>query len=68
LPQQRYILDGFPRSYEDAQHIFLKKKEVRDEEGNIVEEEEEPLEEGQKKNFDGHIKDESICPASVIVL
>jgi len=46
----------------------LKKKEVRDEEGNIVEEEEEPLEEGQKKNFDGHIKDESICPASVIVL
>jgi hypothetical protein len=46
----------------------LKRKEVKDDEGNIVEEEEEPLEEGQKKNFDGYIKDESICPASVIVL
>jgi|TARA_B110001450_G_C17532191_1_gene445078 hypothetical protein len=46
----------------------LKRKEVRDDEGNIVEEEEEPLEEGQKKNFDAHIKDESICPSSVIVL
>jgi hypothetical protein len=46
----------------------LKRKEVRDEEGNIVEEDEEPLEEGQKKNFDGYIQDESICPSSVIVL
>jgi len=46
----------------------LKRKEVKDDEGNIVEEEEEPLEEGQKKNFDAHIKDESICPSSVIVL
>jgi adenylate kinase len=41
-----YILDGFPRSYEDCQNIFLKKEKKFDEEGNEIEEEEPELEEG----------------------
>lgn len=42
-----YILDGYPRTYEDAQWCFLNKPIKRDEEtGEIIEEEEEELEEG----------------------
>lgn len=39
-----------------------------DEEGNEVEPEEEELEEGQEKNFDGYIKDSLIIPGSCIIL
>lgn len=39
-----------------------------DEEGNVEEEEEQELEEGQKKNFDGYLVDETIVPKSCIVL
>ena len=41
-----YILDGFPKSYKGAQNIFLKKVPEYDEDGQLVEEEEEELEEG----------------------
>lgn len=42
-----YILDGYPRCFEDAQHCFLNKPIKRDEEtGEIIDEEEEELEEG----------------------
>lgn len=64
-----YILDGYPRTYEDAQHCFLNKPIKRDEEtGEIIEEEEEELEEGQKKSFEGYIVDQDIVPKSCIVL
>jgi len=49
-----YILDGFPRSYKDAQYIFLKRIPQYDEDGNQVDVEEEELEEGEEKNFDGY--------------
>lgn len=38
------------------------------EDGEVEEQEEEELEEGQKKNFDGYIIDEAIVPKSCIVL
>lgn len=41
-----YILDGYPRSYKGAQNIFLKKVLEYDENGELIEEEEEELEEG----------------------
>lgn len=63
-----YILDGFPRSYKDAQNIFLKRIPQFDEEGNQIDVEEEELEEGEEKNFDGYAVDESISPLSCIVL
>ena len=62
-----YILDGYPRSFEDCQHIFLKREKKFDEEGNEVEEDEPELEEGQKKSFKGYIKEDSIFPSSSIV-
>jgi adenylate kinase len=62
-----YILDGYPRSYEDCQHIFLKREKKFDEEGNEVEEDEPELEEGQKKSFKGYVKEDSIIPSSTIV-
>lgn len=63
-----YILDGFPRTYKDAQNTFMKKVIEYDEEGNPIEEEEEELPEGEEPSFDKHIKDTSIFPGSVIVL
>lgn len=64
-----YILDGFPRTYEDCQWIFLKKMIKYDPEtGDVIEEEEPELEEGEKKKFDDYIIDESICPSSCIIL
>lgn len=63
-----YILDGFPRNYEDCQWIFLKKQIKYDPEtGEVIEEEEAELEEGEKKKFDDYIIDESICPSSCII-
>jgi adenylate kinase family enzyme len=32
-----YILCGYPRTYEDAQNIFLKRKEKLDENGEVIE-------------------------------
>jgi adenylate kinase len=64
-----YILDGYPRTFEDAQHCFLNKPIKYDEEtGDVIDEEEEELEEGQKKNFDGYLVDQAIVPKSCIVL
>lgn len=65
-----YILDGYPRTFDDAQYCFLNKPIKYDEEtGDVIEdEEEEELEPGQKKNFDGYIIDKAIVPKSCIVL
>lgn len=41
-----YILDGYPRSYEDCCHIFMKREKKFDEEGAEIEEDEPELEEG----------------------
>jgi len=64
-----YILDGFPRTYEDCQHIFLvKTKKINPETGEEEEEEDEPeLEEGQKKSFKDYVIDSSISASSCIV-
>lgn len=63
-----YILDGYPRTYKDAQNSFLKKVIQYDEEGLPVEDEEEELPEGEEPSFDKHVKDTSIFPGSIIVL
>ena len=63
-----YVLDGFPRTNKDAKYCFLIRPKQFDEEGNEVEPEEEELEEGQEKNFDGYIQDSSIIPSSCIIL
>ena len=63
-----YILDGYPRSYDDNQNIFLKKPVKYDEEGQVIEEEEEELEEGKKKSFAGYLEIDEIIPKSCIVL
>lgn len=61
-------MDGYPRTYEDAQHCLLNKPVKYDEDGQVIEEDEEELEEGQKKNFDGYLIDQAIVPKSCIVL
>jgi len=62
-------LDGYPRTYTDAQYCFLKKEIQLDEDGQPMEDdEEEELEEGQQKTFEGYIKDMDIFPSSCIVL
>lgn len=48
--------------------MFLKKQIKYDEDGNPIEDEEEELEEGAQKSFEGYIKDETIFPSSCIVL
>ena len=63
-----YILDGFPRTYKDAQNSFMKKVIQYDENGDVIEDEEEELPEGEEPSFDKHVKDTSIFPGSVIVL
>ena len=63
-----YILDGFPRTYKDCQNIFLKQVAKYDEDGNLIEEEEPELEEGEEKSWDGYIIDDTIAPTSTIVL
>jgi len=64
-----YILDGFPRNYKDCQYVFLKREKKFDPEtGDEIEPEEEALEEGQEKSFDGYIIDKSIFPSSCIAL
>ena len=63
-----YILDGFPRTFKDAQNIFLYKPVKRDEDGEIIEEDEPELEEGEEPSFDGFLRDDSIYPHNTIVL
>jgi adenylate kinase len=63
-----YILDGFPRTYKQAQEVFLYKPKKIDAEGNEVEEEEPELEEGEEKSYDGWVAREEIFPKSVILL
>ena len=63
-----YILDGFPRKYKGAQNSFLKKEPQYGEDGELIEEEEPELEEGEEPSFDKHVKDTSIFPGSIIVL
>lgn len=63
-----YVIDGFPRTHKDCQYTFLKREIKYDADGEVIEEDEEELEEGEEKNFDGYIKDESIFPGSCIVL
>jgi adenylate kinase len=63
-----YILDGFPKTYEQAQEIFLYKPKKFNEEGEEIVEDEPELEEGEKKSWDGYVPREDIFPKSVIVL
>lgn len=64
-----YILDGFQRTFKDAQNIFLyRPKKIDPETGEEEEFEEEELEEGQEKSFEGYVVDDKIYPSSCIVL
>jgi hypothetical protein len=64
-----YILDGFPRTHKDAKYCFLYRPvKINEETGEPEEYEEEELEEGQEKTFDGYVQDPQIMPASCIVL
>lgn len=64
-----YILCGYPRSFKDAQNIFLiKEKKFDPETGEEIEEEDPELEEGEEKTFEGYIPDPEIYPEHVIVL
>lgn len=77
-PRNRgYVLDGFPRRYEDAQHIFLHKKQVWNEDAGEWEtpedeEQEEPYDftnPNSKKIFNQHyVIDDKIKPDSCILL
>lgn len=63
-----YVLDGYPRTHKDAKYIFLKRKIIYNEEGEIEEVDEPELEEGQEKDFSSYEVDKSIFPANCIVL
>lgn len=63
-----YVLDGYPRTHKDAQYCFLEKPKQYDEEGELIEDDEEELEEGQEKDFSKHVKDEKIFPKSCILV
>lgn len=59
-----YILDGYPRTFYDAQNCFLRKPDMP--EGEEFEEEE--VEEGKPKTFKGYVLNQKIMPSSCIVL
>ena len=63
-----YILDGYPRTYDDANECFLELPIQYDEEGEPIEPEEPELEEGEKKDFSKHVPDMKIFPKSCILL
>ena len=63
-----YILDGFPRTYTQAQEVFTFKPKKLDENGEEIAEEEPELEEGEQKSYDGFVPRAEIFPKSVIVL
>lgn len=64
-----YILDGFPRTFKDAQNCFLTpEKKFDPETGEEIPFEEEEVEEGQEKTWKGYVVDGSIFPAKCIVL
>ena len=63
-----YILDGYPRTYVDAQNIFLKPPKTMMVDGEEVDFEEPELEEDQQKDWTPYLKDEDILPSSCIVL
>lgn len=63
-----YILCGFPRTFKDAQNVFLIRPKKFDDEGNEIEEDEPELEEGEEKSFEGYIRDEAIFPQHTILL
>jgi adenylate kinase len=63
-----YILDGFPKTYKQAQEVFLYKPKKFDENGEEIAEEEPELEEGEEKSFEGFVIRQEIFPKSVIVL
>jgi len=46
----------------------LYKPVQRDEDGEIIEEDEPELEEGEEPSFEGYLRDESIYPHNTIVL
>lgn len=64
-----YVLDGFPRSFKDCQHVFLKLRPPKDEDEEVEDEEIEAEEEGGEpiKTFKNHIADADIFPSNVIV-
>lgn len=63
-----YVLDGYPKTYENAEHSFLELPAKYDEEGELIEPEEPELEEGEKKDFSEYIPDKKIFPKSCILL
>lgn len=63
-----YVLDGYPRTFKDAQECFLYKPDRFDENGEKIEEEEEQLEEGQEKSYEGYAVNDKIVPSNCIVL
>ena len=63
-----YILDGFPKTYKQAQEVFLFKPKKFDENGEEIPEDEPELEEGEEKSYDGFVIRQEIFPKSVIVL
>lgn len=63
-----YVLCGFPRTYKDAQNIFLKRIPKYNEDGELIEEDEPELEEGEEKSWEGYEIDQSISPDSIILL
>jgi adenylate kinase len=63
-----YVLDGFPKTYKQAQEVFLYKPKKLDENGDEIAEEEPELEEGEEKSWDGYVIRPEIFPKSVILL
>jgi adenylate kinase len=63
-----YVLDGFPKTYKQAQEVFLYKPKKFDENGEEIAEEEPELEEGEEKSWDGYVVRPEIFPKSVILL
>lgn len=48
--------------------MFLIRKKIFDENGEEVEPEEEELEEGEEKSYEGYIPDDAIFPQNIITL
>lgn len=76
-----YVLDGYPRSYRDAQYVFLKRvfKQTTNDDGDVeVEEpeenddiEEDELDEdgnAKQKDFAKYTPDDSLMPDSIVLL
>jgi len=73
-----YLLEGFPRNFQDAQYVFLQRKKKWDEDNNewveVEDEDDDVIEDADEeadpplKNFKNYEPDKTIFPSHVLLI